>query len=278
MSKRIIVVSISSIKVEKSKRRKVKPAKIKSLKRSIEKIGLQHPITLKRKAFSKDKYILVAGLHRLQSCKELGRKTIAATLVDSKTAAWWIDAENLNRNDGSVLDRAEGWMRQARLLAEEGDAAKGGKQPHEKGVSRLAKELGVSRRVIGSAFKYASLPDSVKDRLRETRLDNRANFLTLVANQKSEKDQLKLIDEKKKTKSRQNGFAVAKKRRARAEERVSLKSQVLKDDEWSDVAPDTTEDKLRELEQAWRTSTVRSLYKLAGREVQLAFLKWIGSE
>lgn len=274
----IIEVSISAIKVEESKRRKVKPTKIKSLKMSIEKIGLQHPITLKPKAFSKGKYILVAGLHRLQSCKELGQKTIAATLVDSKTAAWWIDAENLNRNDGSVLDRAEGWVRQARLLAKEGDTGKGGKQPHEKGISRLAKELGVSRKVIGSAFKHASLPDSVKECLRETRLDNRANFLTLVASQKSEDDQFKLIDERRKTKSKQNSFATAKKRRSRAEKRVSLNSQRLKDDEWSDVVPDATEDKLRDLEQAWRISTVRSLYELADREVQLAFLKRIGSE
>ena len=57
----------------KDGRREVDPAVVKRLSNSIDNVGLRHPITVRK---HRDKYILVAGRHRIEAFKKLDREHI----------------------------------------------------------------------------------------------------------------------------------------------------------------------------------------------------------
>jgi len=84
-------------------RRNVNPERVKELAASIQEIGLLNPITI-----TEDKY-LVAGLHRIEAYKLLGKTEIEATIVslDELDAELAQIDENLIRNELTVLERAE---------------------------------------------------------------------------------------------------------------------------------------------------------------------------
>jgi len=84
-------------------RRSVNPERVKELAASIQEIGLLNPITI-----TEDKH-LVAGLHRIEAYKLLGKTEIEATVVslDELDAELAQIDENLIRNELTVLERAE---------------------------------------------------------------------------------------------------------------------------------------------------------------------------
>jgi len=84
-------------------RRNVNPERVKELAASIQEIGLLNPITI-----TEDKH-LVAGLHRIEAYKLLGKTEIEATIVslDELDAELAQIDENLIRNELTVLERAE---------------------------------------------------------------------------------------------------------------------------------------------------------------------------
>src|SRR5690242_12132494 len=81
---------ISDIAVPEG-RRKVDDEIVERLAQSIEQIGLRHPITIVRKPgtgitiksreYVRGEYVLVAGLHRLEAFKRLGKDRIPAVIV-----------------------------------------------------------------------------------------------------------------------------------------------------------------------------------------------------
>ena len=75
----VVDVSISRIKVS-TRLRSTDPDKIRDLAESIEGVGLLHPITVSRRG---DGFLLLAGNHRLESFRLLGRETIPATVQDA---------------------------------------------------------------------------------------------------------------------------------------------------------------------------------------------------
>ena len=84
-------------------RRKADLVKVHALAESIKEIGLLNPITLNNECE------LLAGLHRLEACKLLGKKEIECNFIGGgylQYALAEID-ENLLRNELSVLERAE---------------------------------------------------------------------------------------------------------------------------------------------------------------------------
>ena len=109
-------------------RRSVNPERVKELAASIQEIGLLNPITI-----TEDKY-LVAGLHRIEAYKLLGRTEIEATVVslselDAELAQ--ID-ENLIRNELTVLERAEQLKRRKEIYEAkypESKRPQGGRKP-----------------------------------------------------------------------------------------------------------------------------------------------------
>ena len=74
-----IEIPIDSIKINRRMRR-TDEGRIQDLAESIKNIGLLHSISV---ALKDDTYILLSGLHRIESFKLLGRTTIPATVRES---------------------------------------------------------------------------------------------------------------------------------------------------------------------------------------------------
>src|SRR5690349_7292916 len=85
-------------------RRAVNAAAVKRLADSIDQIGLRHPITVREKG---EKYLLVAGRHRLEAFRKLGREFVPASIVKrtNDEARLWEISENLHRADLTKLER-----------------------------------------------------------------------------------------------------------------------------------------------------------------------------
>ena len=79
---------------------------MENLKESIERIGLQHPIIVRKKD---DKYEILSGHNRVACYRELGKETIEAFIVeaDDDTARLiMIDSNIVQRENLSVMERA----------------------------------------------------------------------------------------------------------------------------------------------------------------------------
>ena len=92
-------IAIDKIDTEKQVRAQMNLEGIESLMGSIEENGLLSPITLKKK--EDNRYLVVAGHRRLEACKRLGHRTIAAIVkdVDPKDMAILQLTENIARED-----------------------------------------------------------------------------------------------------------------------------------------------------------------------------------
>ena len=92
-------------------RRAVDPDAVMSLKKSIAALGLQHRVTVRKRD---DAYVLVAGAHRLEAFRQLGKERIPATVVDFDEfqAELFEIAENLVRNQLSPAQQATVFARQ----------------------------------------------------------------------------------------------------------------------------------------------------------------------
>ena len=71
-------VKIDEVYVPARLRAALKPEKVDTLAESILELGQQTPISVRHDG---ERYILVAGLHRLEACKALGEETMTAILV-----------------------------------------------------------------------------------------------------------------------------------------------------------------------------------------------------
>ena len=87
---------------------------VHALAESIRQVGLLQPISITHTGR------LIAGHHRIEACKLLGWKTIPAKVLRvSDTEAQLLECdENLIRNDLTVLERAEHYLRRKQLYEE----------------------------------------------------------------------------------------------------------------------------------------------------------------
>lgn len=76
-----IKVKIADIYVPAALRVPVDAAKVEELALNIAEKGLLVPILVRP---DKERYVLVAGLHRMEACKALGEATIMAELVQAR--------------------------------------------------------------------------------------------------------------------------------------------------------------------------------------------------
>ncbi|MGD1880816.1 MAG: ParB/RepB/Spo0J family partition protein [Paracoccaceae bacterium] len=101
---------ISDIGVS-SRLRDVTEASVESLMRSIEEVGLQQPIVLRKlegKTRAEERFVLLAGGHRLEACKRLGWDAIPSQIyacTDEYADLMEVD-DNLIRRDLSPLEMA----------------------------------------------------------------------------------------------------------------------------------------------------------------------------
>jgi N6-adenosine-specific RNA methylase IME4/ParB-like chromosome segregation protein Spo0J len=118
MMARDVHLSLPLDKIEiPNSRRALDPAAVQKLANSIEEIGLRHPITVRQRG---ERYILVAGHHRIGAFRKLGRDHIPAVISPfSKLEAdlWEID-ENLCRLDLSPAEEAAAVTRRKQIYEE----------------------------------------------------------------------------------------------------------------------------------------------------------------
>ena len=86
-------------------------------------------------------------------------------------------------------------MREAKRLNLISPAAtpKGGRQPHDKGYSRIADALGYNNKRVADAFLHASLHSSVRDIVVSIGLADNQKFLTKLARMNGKKAQTEYL-------------------------------------------------------------------------------------
>src|ERR1700730_15387873 len=164
------------------------------LKQSISRIGLKEPISVR---YVSDEYgfDLVAGLHRLEACRELGWEEIPVVREEREKTAdgarMWEIAENLHRAELTAVERSAQiaeWIR----LCQKQDAdkpgqlvqvsAKGGRGK-EGGVSRASRDLGIPIKEAQRAVKIDALAPKARAEARTLGLDNNQSALLKAADQ-----------------------------------------------------------------------------------------------
>jgi ParB-like chromosome segregation protein Spo0J len=75
-----VTIRIDEIYVPTKRRGELDPAKVEALAEAILEEGLKVPISVRR---GKGRYVLVAGLQRLEAMRALGEETITAIVVGS---------------------------------------------------------------------------------------------------------------------------------------------------------------------------------------------------
>ncbi len=75
-----VAILIDEIYVPAKRRDEIDPARVESLAENILEEGLKVPISVRQ---GKGRYVLVAGLQRLEAMKALGEATITAIVVGS---------------------------------------------------------------------------------------------------------------------------------------------------------------------------------------------------
>jgi ParB-like chromosome segregation protein Spo0J len=168
-------------------RRPIDPSKVASLAESIKKIGLQHPVTVRKVG---DQHQLVAGFHRLEACKSLERGGIDCTVVNMTDveARLWEIAENLHRADLSVIQQAEQlteWVKlsdkKKRISAQVGRKSKPKAGRPESGTSAASRELGIPWEKVRRSQAIAGIGPEAKKAAHAAGLENNQSRLLEVA-------------------------------------------------------------------------------------------------
>lgn len=172
-----MLVRISEINIIPG-RRKVATDKVKDLAKSIEQIGLLHPITV-----SAD-YTLIAGNHRLEAAKLLGWTEIECTVSDlSGLLAELAEIdENFVRSNLSPIEFGDLLLRRKEIYEELHPETKHGGDrskrpnwplaPEKSFVEDTSEKLGIAPRTIRREIQTAkNLTPEVKNMLHEADVD-----------------------------------------------------------------------------------------------------------
>ena len=182
-------ITIDDIDIPEN-RREVNSASVKRLADSIDKIGLRHPITVREKG---DRYILVAGRHRIEAYKKMGIEHIPATIVKmtNDDARLWEIAENLHRAELTKLERDDNiaeWIKITERLQSSQDAKNESRRDDgrghrpEGGINAAAKALGIDKDDAYRAVKISDgLTDESKDAIRGTKIENNRKAMLEIA-------------------------------------------------------------------------------------------------
>ena len=180
-------ITLDRIVVIKEGRRELNTELIdKLVGSSIKRLGLQHPITVRRRGTD---FILIAGRHRLEAFKRLGRRGIMANVVSvvGDQARLWEISENLHRADLNALERAEQiaeWIKITDKVSVQSapkpkSGPKGGRP--EGGISAAARELGIEETDAKRAKKIASIDPTAKEASVAAGLANNRSALLKVS-------------------------------------------------------------------------------------------------
>jgi ParB-like chromosome segregation protein Spo0J len=188
--------------------------KVRELANSIRRLGLQ---TLPTVVERDGRYMLIAGRHRVEALRVIGRDPIDVRVVDFDDieARLWTISENLHRNELNALQRSEHiaeWIRLTEasqssqvetIESERDDGAtvlevssqvatkpQGGRP--ESGIRAAARELGVGKDEAHRAVKIDSITPEAKEAAYEAGLDRNQSALLKVASYANE-DQVEAV-------------------------------------------------------------------------------------
>jgi ParB-like chromosome segregation protein Spo0J len=200
-SYKVYHIAVDEIEVG-SERREINREKLNDLKRSIAKIGLRTPLTIRSLQSGKKK--LVAGGHRLEAVKALGHKKVACMHIAGGPAAarLWEISENLDRAELTVLEESElitEWLKlteeaDKEVSAQDGQKGKGGRP--KGGISDAARNLpgkgthSAKRHKIARAAKIAAIDSDVKREIVGSKFADSAIKLGAIASKPDKEAQL----------------------------------------------------------------------------------------
>jgi len=192
---KVVRIRVEDVRVPK-KWRSINKEKLESIAKSMKGIGHRNPISVRA---IKNGFRLITGRHRLEAAKKLEWKRINAIVMrgDKLDQRIWHDAENLERGDLTALERAESEARMAKNLAKRAarDAHPGGHQPHDKGVTKAAKVIGVSRDNIRRSKTIAAISSVAKEAARDVGLADNGAALLKVAKEPTPEAQVRKVRE-----------------------------------------------------------------------------------
>lgn len=201
-------VLIEAIRCEK-RLRAANPERIDSLAKSIQRLGLQTPITVRivrefledDGGTTTDVPILVSGMHRLEAAKSLGWPEIDAFVMecDDRDFRLWEIAENLHRAELTVQERSEHIAEWVRLIGEKNKGATCADIPRsrgqpEGGINAAVRDLGIDRTEAQRAVKIAALAPEAKEAARSAGLDNNQSALLSAAREETPSAQVATIE------------------------------------------------------------------------------------
>lgn len=155
--------------------RELDPANVRTLRDSIDVIGLKTPIAVLRG--EDGRLTLTAGRHRLEACRQLRYVRISAyVFTNPLKARLWTIAENLHRIELTALQRSE-------LQAEWLEVTQVESPNRKRGTRAAARELGLSVGAAQRATKIAGLSADAKQAARAHGLDDNQSALLAAASQ-----------------------------------------------------------------------------------------------
>ena len=202
-----IRISPDEVKV-KSGRRSLNEEKVKSLAQSIEEIGLLNPITIDLE------YNLIAGAHRLEAVKRLGRVSIECNQVDLKglqAELAEID-ENLVRHNLNHIDEADQLLRRKEIYEELHTETRRGMRNGQTSktaavavlesksfVADTSSKTGMAERTIRDKIQVAkNLPPEVKAVVKESGISEKnALKLARIKDEDKQKEAAQMLAAKK---------------------------------------------------------------------------------
>lgn len=205
MKVRLKKIPITEIRVGKD-HRQLNPEKVKAIAELIEAIGLKTPPTIRN---TKKGFELVTGHHRVAAMKLLQAKEIECHVIKEGkiNARLWTCAENLHRAELTPIEHADVQRRWERQLQKRDKAAQraqpGGRQPNDKGISRTAKSLGVSRDTVRRRRQIGKLTPKAKKAASKAGLSQAA--ILKVATKKGTQAQLTKIAKLARSDGERNG-------------------------------------------------------------------------
>ena len=152
---------------------------LETLAQSIKEKGILQPLLLRKKG---EKYEIIAGERRCRAAKLAGLKAVPAViknLTDSETLEIAL-IENLQRENLSAIEEADGLNR---LMSE-----------YEYTQEVIAKVIGKSRSHIANTLRLLSLPDEIKQMIKENKL-SAGHARTLVGKDNAAELAAKIINE-----------------------------------------------------------------------------------
>ena len=174
-------VEINQIKVG-TRLRKIDQDKVNDLVESIRLVGLLHPIVVDANNN------LLAGNHRLEAYRTLGKDQIPAQIIDMdelNAELVQID-ENLILNQLTILETAEHLIRREEILTKLGkrstvkDNQYAGVNSDTSTTKELASELGLLERKYQRIKQVHKIDPDAREILKETDVSNNLNGLLLI--------------------------------------------------------------------------------------------------